>query len=113
MLEKNAYGTICHEHLEYYRLKQIKSMTDRAGFKITDIELNNVNGGSLSVMAAKFNSSFYENSALIEKLLHEEESKGLSTLKPYGELKHRLYKHRHELHRFIQKIKADDKMIIG
>ena len=23
MLEKNAFDTICHEHLEYYSLKQI------------------------------------------------------------------------------------------
>ena len=29
MLKANAYDTICHEHLEYYALKQIKRLTDK------------------------------------------------------------------------------------
>ena len=113
MLEKTAYDTVCHEHLEYYRLKQIKWMTDRAGFKIIDIELNNVNGGSFCVTAAKKSSSFQESSGLIEKLLEEEENKGLNTLKPYEKFKQRVYKHREDLVQFIQKIKADNKKIFG
>lgn len=113
MLEKNAYDTVCHEHLEYYRLKQIKWMTDRVGLKIIDIEFNNVNGGSFSVMAAKSNSSFHENIAGIEKILHEEENKGLGTLKPYLEFKQHVYKHRQELRQCIMKIKSDNKLILG
>lgn len=113
MLEQNAYDTVCHEHLEYYRLKQIKWMTDRIGFKIIDIEFNDVNGGSFCVTVAKKNSSFQENSKLIEKLLREEGNKGLSSLKPYKEFKQRVYKHREELRRFIQKIKSDNKLILG
>ena len=109
MLEKTAYDTICHEHLEYYRLKQIKWMAERAGFKIIDLELNNVNGGSFCVTAAKKSSSFRKSSSLIEKLLEEEENKGLSSLKPYAEFKQRVYKHREDLLQFIQKIKAENK----
>ena len=37
MLQMNAYDTVCHEHLEYYGLRQIKWMTDRCGFKIVDV----------------------------------------------------------------------------
>ena len=51
MLDKNSYDTACHEHLEYYALAQIKWMADRVGFKIVDVELNEVNGGSFSVVA--------------------------------------------------------------
>jgi len=40
MLQKNAYDTVCHEHLEYYSLRQIKWMTDRAGLKVINIEFN-------------------------------------------------------------------------
>lgn len=32
MLEMNSYDTVCHEHLEYYALSQIKWMSDRVGF---------------------------------------------------------------------------------
>ena len=30
MLEINAYDTICHEHLEYYSLSQVKWPMDQA-----------------------------------------------------------------------------------
>ena len=46
MLEMNAYDTVCHEHLEYYCLKQIKWIADKLDLKIIDIEFNKVNGGS-------------------------------------------------------------------
>lgn len=113
MLEINAYDTICHEHLEYYGLKQIKWITDRVGFKIVDVELKEVNGGSFSVTVAKSNSPYRENKTLIEKLLHDEEGKGLATLKPYEKFKKNVYRHREELRRFINKIRAEGKVLIG
>ena len=47
MLKNNAYDTICHEHLECYSLKSIKYIFDKVGFKIIDLEFNEINGGSL------------------------------------------------------------------
>src|ERR1700746_557581 len=49
MLKTNSYDTVCHEHLEFYGLRQIKWMADRVGFRILDVEYNDVNGGSFSV----------------------------------------------------------------
>lgn len=113
MLEKNAYDTICHEHLEYYRLKQIKWMTDRVGFKIINVEFNNINGGSFSVTVAKSGFPYHENAELIEKILREEEISGLGTLQPYEEFRDRVHKHKEELRQLIQKINNDNKKIIG
>ena len=53
MIKVNAYDTICHEHLEYYRLKQIKWICDNVGLKIIDIETNDTNGGSFKLILAK------------------------------------------------------------
>ncbi|OGC70476.1 GDP-mannose 4,6-dehydratase, partial [candidate division WWE3 bacterium RIFOXYD1_FULL_40_11] len=36
MLDNTSYDTICHEHLEYYSLKSLKWMFDKAGLKIID-----------------------------------------------------------------------------
>jgi len=47
MLERNSYDTVCHEHLEYYALAQVKWMSDRAGLRIVDVEFNETNGGQL------------------------------------------------------------------
>lgn len=113
MLEMNSYDTVCHEHLEYYGLKQIKWMADKAGFKIADIEFNNINGGSFSITAAKATSKFRENSAAVEKILRLEGAKALGTLKPYEEFKERVFKNRDDLRQFVEKTKRDKKALFG
>ena len=50
MLEANAYDTVCHEHLEYYALRQIKWMCEKIGFKIIDIEIYRLNPSGLLQM---------------------------------------------------------------
>ena len=57
MIRNFSYDTICHEHLEYYSLKSIKFILDRVGFKIIDLEFNDINGGSFALTVAKKNSS--------------------------------------------------------
>lgn len=113
MLELNSYDTICHEHLEYYSLKQIKWMADRVGFKIIDVEFNDINGGSFSATVSKKDSAHYSESQEVDKILSDENEKGLNGAVPYQEFKTRVYKHRDELKRFIQKINNDNKMIFG
>ena len=53
MLARNSYDTVCHEHIEYYALRQIKWMADRVGFVVVDVAFNDVNGGSFSVTVRK------------------------------------------------------------
>jgi len=66
MLKNNSYDTICHEHLEYYSLKSIKYIFDKVGFKIIDLEFNDINGGSFSLVVAKKNSKFKEVPKIID-----------------------------------------------
>ena len=73
MIQNISYDTICHEHLEYYSLKSVKHILDRVGFKIIDIELNNINGGSFGLTVAKKKSSFAINTKLINWLLYKED----------------------------------------
>jgi len=55
MITKNAFDTICHEHLEYYALKQIQHITSKAGLKVFDVKINQANGGSFNVKVCKKN----------------------------------------------------------
>jgi NDP-4-keto-2,6-dideoxyhexose 3-C-methyltransferase len=113
MLDMNAYDTICHEHLEYYGLKQIYWMTGKIGFKIIDVELNSINGGSFSLIVAKSNSPYREVKSLVETIIGEEKEKGLFTLKPYEEFKKRVLQHRDQLIQFLQRIGAENKSALG
>ena len=113
MLEKTSYDTICHEHLEYYGFKQIKWMTDNVGLKIVDVEFNDINGGSFSLMVAKKESTHKENIELINKILKEEEDKKLSTLEPYKEFEKNTYKHKEELVELLDKLNKEGKKVFG
>jgi len=78
MLKTNSIDTICHEHLEYYSLYQIKEIADRANFKIIDVKFNNCNGGSFRVYFSKKDSVLYnENIELINTILQEEIKYGI------------------------------------
>lgn len=57
MLKRTAYDTVCHEHLEYYGLRQIQYIAQRTGFVILDVEFNDTNGGSFIVVLGRCGES--------------------------------------------------------
>jgi NDP-4-keto-2,6-dideoxyhexose 3-C-methyltransferase len=113
MMEMNAYDTVCHEHLEYYALRQIKWMAERVGFKIVDVGLNTVNGGSFAVILAKSTSRHEENKTLVDEMLSREQALGLETLEPYRQFRRRVQDHRDELQSLIRGIRAGGQSIMG
>lgn len=84
MLKTNSIDTICHEHLEYYALKQVKLIADMAGFKIIDIKFNNCNGGSFRVYFNKKTSNAHDEcTELINRILQEELDFGIMDATTY------------------------------
>jgi len=59
MLDTNNFDNICHEHLEYYSLNSLNYLLEKNGFKIVDIEFNDVNGGSSRTYVQKMKSNSY------------------------------------------------------
>jgi NDP-4-keto-2,6-dideoxyhexose 3-C-methyltransferase len=110
MLETNSYDTVCHEHLEFYALKQIKWMADKIGFRIIDVEFNDVNGGSFSITVAKANGDLTVLPA-VQKILNAEHDQGLDTLVPYHEFAKRAEQTRFDLLAFIKKAHAEGKSV--
>ncbi|NNL59620.1 MAG: methyltransferase domain-containing protein, partial [Nitrosopumilus sp.] len=47
MLENNSFDNIVHEHLEYYSLRSLESLLSKHNFEVFDVEINDVNGGSI------------------------------------------------------------------
>jgi len=113
MLDVNAYDTVCHEHLEYYGLSQIKWMADRVGMKIIDVELNNINGGSFSITMTRDNASLFQTSGKVQELLKMEEDRNLNDASSYVAFRGRVNKHRQELIEFVKNAKAEGEKIVG
>ena len=110
MLETNSYDTVCHEHLEFYALRQIKWMTDRVGFRILDVELNDVNGGSFSITVSKSNGNTGVSPA-VQKILDAEREMGLDGLAPYEAFATRAAESKRELLDFIGTARAEGKKV--
>ncbi len=112
MLEADSFDTICHEHQEYYRLKEIDWMMKKVGFKIIDIKFNKINGGSFSVTVAKPSFPTPETPDL-DLFLAEESKKGLSTNKPYDDFRERIYEFKLKIRQLLDKLHKEKSLIIG
>ena len=110
MLETNSYDTVCHEHLEFYALKQIKWMADKVGFRIVDVEFNDVNGGSFSITVSKANGDLSVVPS-VQKILDSEREQGLDTLAPFQAFEKRAEKTKTDLLDFINTAHAQGKTV--
>lgn len=110
MLATNSYDTVCHEHLEFYALRQIQWMAERVGFRILDVEFNDVNGGSFSVTVAR-RSGDEAIAPAVQKILDGEREQGLDTLLPYRQFAQRAEKSRRDLLAFVAQANAEGKSV--
>ena len=103
MLRKNAFDTICHEHLEYYALSQIEWMLEKEGLKVQRVELNEVNGGSIRLFIGKKESTFAgpDNAREVERMRRDEKSLGLDSDQPYSAFCDNVLKVRDDLRRLL------------
>ena len=113
MLRTMGYDTICHEHLEYYALRQIKWMTDRCGFKILNVECNQTNGGRFALTVAHQSSAHPENTMRLADLLREEEEVGLVTASQHRAFEKAVQVHKHKLLAMLHTLKEQKKVVLG
>jgi SAM-dependent methyltransferase len=114
MLKANAYDTVCHEHLEYYAMRQIEWLLERAGMTVLDVSLNGANGGSFRVTAVKHGHPLLaRKSSAAEELRNREEAEGINELRVYEEFRRRVEEHKTELRRTIDGINAEGKKVFA
>lgn len=111
MLKTNSFDTICHEHLEFYGLKQIQYIADKVALKIRDVEFNSVNGGSFSVELVKAASNQNCNHEKIEEILRMEENLGLDNGIAFSEFRARVDDEREKFLTFLHQCEADGKKV--
>jgi len=113
MLRTNSYDTICHEHLEYYGLKQIHRMATGAGLKILDVAFNDANGGSFRVTVSHQDSPHPENAALVQSILEKEDKAGLFSLRTYERFAAKVVEHKKTVRQFFEQARAERARVLG
>jgi hypothetical protein len=107
MLRANSFDTVCHEHLSYYGMRQIKYIMDQAELKIIDFEFNDVNGGSISVVVANKNSKYDEATIKVNNLVQEELDLKLDTIQPWQDFSFRIDECKVNFWNLIRQFKKD------
>ncbi|MDF5753507.1 class I SAM-dependent methyltransferase [Spongiactinospora sp. TRM90649] len=107
MLRATAYDVVCHEHLDYYALRQIEWMAERAGLKVLDAELNAVYGGSLSVVLARHTTGSQVNEAALAAIRSGEEDL------PLASFARRTVEHRDRLLDFLAESRKNGLLTLG
>ncbi len=113
MIQNVSYDTICHEHLEYYALKQIKWMTDTVGFKIVGVAFTDANGGSFRITVAKKDAPYEEATEKVRAILATEESGGFNGGEVYDLFQKNMVAHRAELLQMLADLHAQGKKVFG
>lgn len=113
MLETNSFDTICHEHLEFYAFRQIEWILERAGMRALDVELNDVNGGSISVVADRPESGRQPETARLDALRVAEAALALDTEAPYAAFRRRVGEAQVALMAFLHKAARNGRIVKG
>jgi len=106
MLKANSFDTVCHEHLSYYGMRQIKYIMDQSGLKIIDFEFNDVNGGSISIVVANKTSKYEECSHRLNSLIQQELNLQLDTVKPWNDFEKRIETCKEEFWKIIKDVES-------
>ena len=111
MIKNNAFDTICHEHIEYYKFKDISNILERIGMRVFNVFLNDTNGGSFRLMCCKKNAKYITNNN-IPKLI-KEELNFFSNKNIYKEFNKRILTIKNKLKDLLQQFKEKNIDVYG
>jgi hypothetical protein len=111
MLTNNSYDTICHEHLEYYTLRQIEWMVSRHGMRVHKVHFNDVNGGSFRLFIRKNGYPMPPENELqnLQQVRDEETHLQLDSEIPYKAFREVIEKNKSDLYSLLVDLKKQGK----
>tara|TARA_A100001011_G_scaffold313288_1_gene331105 strand:- start:13 stop:561 length:549 start_codon:yes stop_codon:yes gene_type:complete len=86
---------------------------NKSNFKIVDIELNDINGGSFALTVAKKKSKKFEESFLVDWLLNKEDSYKFNKIETLFDFKNKVFKHKKLLSELILNLIDMKKKVLG
>ena len=120
MIKQLAFDNICHEHVFYHSLFSMEYVLNKAGFKVVDVQLNDVNGGSFRTYIQKKNATPHSFGTSpqrdvaqmrIESLREYEKTLSLNEVSIYSKFWADIQDLRIQTCSFIEKVKEEGKSI--
>jgi NDP-4-keto-2,6-dideoxyhexose 3-C-methyltransferase len=113
MFEAMCYDTISHEHLCYYALSQIEWMARRAGLRLIDVEMSDINGGSFSAFVCHDAARYASNTLKLERILAGERRMNLTGADKWHTFGRNVRHHRARIRGFLEDARARNELVLG
>lgn len=113
MIDKLAYDTICHEHIEYYSAATIKIILDRTGFIVEKFALNSTNGGSIAILAKKKINTEQTHCKKFLKLVEKERKSKLNELQTLKVFADNVKQHKQSLFGILHELVSNGKRVMA
>ena len=110
-LQDLTFDNIYHEHYNYWSLTSLNNFFDRLNAKIYRSEKIDTHGGSIRIYVSKNKSKNVEKS--VTKLILDEHKFGIKKFETYKKFGEKVYKIRKNILENFNKLKGDNKKIIG
>lgn len=112
LIREVQFDTIYHEHFTYLSLLATKTIFERHGLKIFDVEEQPTHGGSLRVFAAHAESN-HEVTENVGEMLAKERAAKLDQPEGYAAFDVRVRKIREDLNAFLASANAEGQTVAG
>jgi SAM-dependent methyltransferase len=111
LLERVEYDTVYHEHLSYFAVGPLRTLFDRRGLDLFEVERQTVHGGSLRIHVGR--PGRHRHRSGLASALAEEEKRGINDRSPYLEFARQVTESREALRSMITRLHRDGKRVAG
>ena len=112
LIREVQFDTIYHEHFTYLSLLSVRTILERHGLSLIDVERQPVHGGSLRIFAAPAESAQAERGS-VKAMIQEEVAAGLDRSAGYDGFQQRVDEMRDSLAAFLARSRREGRSIVG
>ena len=113
LIEHNQFDTIYHEHFSYLSLTTVKTIFEKNGLEIFDVQELTTHGGSLRIFTKHIKDKTKKIEENVNKLLEKERLLGVDKLKYYEGFQEKTDEIKYAFITFLINAKREGKKVVG
>lgn len=113
LVEFNQFDTIYHEHFSYLSLTAIKSIFEKQGLEVFDVQEIPTHGGSLRIFTKHIEDTSKKIEDSVFALLEKEKNLGVNTIDYYSNFQEKIDQIKYDFWSFLIEQKKAGKKVIG
>ncbi len=111
LLEQGAFDTIYHEHVSYWALGPMRTLFERCGLEVVDVERLPIHHGQLRVFVQRTGEGAVQPTVLRE--LEEEHRRGLGRIETFEVFAKQVQQIKQELTTTLASLRTQGKRVVG